>query len=283
MFKCRRSLRVHAWGGLGSQLFAMALAFDLQKTLAGRDIVIILHTGGVTRRLPEITELYPEYRYILLDDFKNNGSLKKIEGFYIKFPVRLFIGKILKKSRIIASADDDYEFSKLKPWTHALRGHYSYRTISSDFLKDFYSRLGHDSELGSMTNKLSLHFRLGDLLVLNEKKPLSASRVAKELTRICESQKINSIDLYSDSPKIARDFLVGLISKPLQEHSLGTLDVIRRSTTSSYFVGTSSKISFWIAAIRSQVLGMESSLPKENFRETKQMIGKDSNRVFYYL
>ncbi len=63
-------------GGLGSQLFAVALLKDIQKGSPKRRIAIILHTGGVTRRLPEVVDLFPEISFNYMDDF----STAKVVG-----------------------------------------------------------------------------------------------------------------------------------------------------------------------------------------------------------
>ena len=47
-------LRVHCWGGLGSQLYALAVAYDLQRKYPKRKIKLLLHTGGVTKRVSEL-------------------------------------------------------------------------------------------------------------------------------------------------------------------------------------------------------------------------------------
>ena len=65
-------LRIHSWGGLGSQLFAIALAEELKVIFPKRSFKIVLHTGGVTRRLPEIVGLFPNFDYIYEDDFQSN-------------------------------------------------------------------------------------------------------------------------------------------------------------------------------------------------------------------
>ena len=48
------TLRVHCWGGLGSQLFALAHAYELRKKFPKRKIMLFLHTSGVSERFSEL-------------------------------------------------------------------------------------------------------------------------------------------------------------------------------------------------------------------------------------
>ena len=79
-------LRVHSWGGLGSQLFALSLIFDLVRKFPKKRIELIHHTAGVTRRLFELDfMLSPKIQLIVKDDFtiKSNlevaGIIKKLK------------------------------------------------------------------------------------------------------------------------------------------------------------------------------------------------------------
>ena len=47
-------VRVHSWGGFGSQLFAMIIAERLIAKKGLRQIMIVFHTSGVTERELEI-------------------------------------------------------------------------------------------------------------------------------------------------------------------------------------------------------------------------------------
>ncbi len=47
------ALRVHTWGGFGSQLFTAYLILKLQRDIPQRSIVAVNHTSGVSRRTTE--------------------------------------------------------------------------------------------------------------------------------------------------------------------------------------------------------------------------------------
>ena len=48
------ALRVHSWGGFGSQLFAAHAILRIQKLFPYRRIKVIIHSSGVTKRTKEV-------------------------------------------------------------------------------------------------------------------------------------------------------------------------------------------------------------------------------------
>ena len=180
------TVRIHSWGGLGSQLFAIALAKDFQAIFPKRSIVIVLHTGGVTRRLPEVVELFPDFDYQYQEDFqlKNNGS-QKISN-QSKFDLRIHLKKVINLIGFLADCNDDSSTNRLFPWVLSIRGHYSYRSIHPNFLSQLAEHC--QSIEGVITTNLSktcvVHYRLGDLLLISEKDPISAISVASEYLRV---------------------------------------------------------------------------------------------------
>ena len=78
------SIKIHCWGGIGSQLFTLALALDLNKRYPKRPIKFIFHTGGVTRRSLEIDFLPEKFRYEVKDDFIEIKVVKNNNKFHIK-------------------------------------------------------------------------------------------------------------------------------------------------------------------------------------------------------
>ena len=50
------------------------MAEDFKAISPKRSIKIVLHTGGVTRRIPEVTELFPEYEYEYKEDFQQKSD-----------------------------------------------------------------------------------------------------------------------------------------------------------------------------------------------------------------
>jgi hypothetical protein len=69
-------LRVHSWGGLGSQLFVLAFIYDLRKKFPKKKILLVHHTSGVSRRLFELDSiLESEILLKVTDGYKPNQRI----------------------------------------------------------------------------------------------------------------------------------------------------------------------------------------------------------------
>jgi hypothetical protein len=282
------ALKIHTWGGLGSQLFAVALAFDIRDKFPRRRIKIVLHTGGVTLRLPEVTDLFPVWDYEYISDFKGSPlnseekNTKSVQKLFHRFVVRL--KEIANYCRIIVNCNDDLEYSYLQPWTVACRGHYSHRLVNRSFYELLEEALQNyrsieNQEFGDC---LTIHYRLGDLLTLAQKSPISANSIVSESSKLLGVREFDSLVVLSDSPEIAKEVFNRTTAKRLFAPSFNTLEVMSCATSSSYFLGTSSKVSFWIAALRSSKLKIHSSLPKSNRTQMKYMLGSEPDLIHYY-
>jgi hypothetical protein len=269
MLKFLPVLKIHAWGGLGSQLFAVSIAYDLFKSFPGRRIRIVLHTGGVTYRLPEVVTLFPGYEFGFRDDYRLDIAPQQSSEKPLNGQLRSFLKKISRILHLVETANDEFEFKRIKFWTLSLRGHYSYRTIP----REFYLQL--DKSIKELVTNHStwlnytcaIHYRLGDLLTLQEKKPLPVDLIMQELAKVKKENHLENFLIFSDSPDIALERLSPLGSELLNAPYKNSLEVIDNSVHAKYFVGTSSKISFWIAGLRASVYGLPSSLPVGNQRE----------------
>lgn len=268
-------VRIHAWGGLGSQLFAVALAEEFTASFPKRSLTIVLHTGGVTRRLPEVTELFPHFEYQYEEDFQ----LRKVSSAEApnlpKYAFKGIVKNILVSIGFLTECNDNVSIEKLRPWVLSIRGHYSYRVISADFLRQLGARTLTLSnlDLAEFKEDCALHYRLGDLLTLSEKNPISAFRLASEYELINRQIQFPKLTVFSDSPAEVLSRLTPLIPDKVKVLDIPTTQVIASSVCSRYFIGTSSKVSFWIAAIRSVVHGNRSALPGENFTQYASLMG----------
>jgi hypothetical protein len=278
-------VRIHSWGGLGSQLFAIAMAEDFKTIFPRRTIKIVLHTGGVTRRMPEVTEIFPEFEYEFDEDFQLRSEDSVKAAGTSRFVIRRTVKKFLSAMGFLAQCDDDFTTKRLVPWVVSIRGHYSYRTINSNFL----IRLAEccqsiqDSTVTDLTEACVVHYRLGDLLIINEKSPISALAVASEYFKIQEKIHFTKLIVFSDSPIEARSRFSSLISNEMSFLDSKTSLVIANAIRAKYFIGTSSKISFWIAGIREVVYKSSSSLPLENFNEYIKSTAEESDLLRTYV
>ncbi len=276
-------LKIHAWGGLGSQLFAVALLKDIQKASPKRKLKIFLHTGGVTRRLPEVVELFPEISFNYVDDFLSEDTDANLRIRNL----RTILTPLLKRSfsflGLTLSCNDDFSSKGIRFWTWSIRGHYSYRTISQEFLELLNERI--ESTCQHSENRegvCSLHYRLGDLQHLGNKNPLAPETVLYELERLSKTSKFSEVKVFSDSPSRALELLNPSKRRKMSAPDVDTINVLAHSIQSEYFLGTSSKISFWIAAVRSSVFGRHSSVPSQNRREMAGLVNNDFKYIYLY-
>jgi hypothetical protein len=277
-------LKIHTWGGLGSQLFAVAICTDLRRRFPRRSIQIVLHTGGVTRRVPEVVELFSDFRYIYQEDFGSLANSTESKPKSRNTDIRTHLKNILLRIGFIAHCSDDFSTDKLRPWVLSLRGHYSYRSISPDFLADLKKSILNKEFATPVANESSccIHYRLGDLLTLSEKKPISSLSVLSEFKTIQKLYDFSKLIVFSDSPIEAKQRFSTAGTQLLEVPNSSTTQVIANSVHAKYFIGTSSKISFWIAAIRAVVDQGRSSLPGINVDQFKGLVRGHTELINLY-
>jgi hypothetical protein len=127
-------MKIHCWGGLGSQLFALAIAHDLRSQHPNRRISLVLHTSGVTLRKSELDAVADSSYFISqVNDFQpisvNKHGSKRFSVISLKFLIKNF----LIATKFICTGNTDLDFKKIRPWTISLRGHYFNRKISPSF------------------------------------------------------------------------------------------------------------------------------------------------------
>ena len=227
---------------------------------------IVLHTGGVTRRIPEVAELFPEYEYQFEEDFQQTKKVATETKASESSILRTTLKRILSGVGFLAQCNDDRATKRLRPWVLSIRGHYSYRTINSAFMYRLADRCEsvNESKITNLSKSCIVHYRLGDLLVINEKNPISAKLVVSEYIKVQKEIKIEELIVFSDSPSEARSRFSHLLSGEFLVLDSRTSLVIANATRAKYFIGTSSKVSFWIAGLRDVVYQSPSSLPLEN-------------------
>ena len=154
IFRFFPALRVHSWGGLGSQLFTAQLILKLKHRYPRRKIKVILHTAGVTRREAEFDFKTLGVEVKQIEDFNFRDKKSRDEVPFDKFQTGFFylikhLGLlILRKFHFIISADDEANFALLRIWTLMIRGHYTQLTIEKYSVRDL-------SELVSNQEKVS--------------------------------------------------------------------------------------------------------------------------------
>jgi len=282
MFKNYPPLRIHMWGGLGSQLFAMALAFDLVKKFPKRRIVFIAHTSGVTKRHSELHKIFPEFQYSEIDDFLGRGVHdSQNKKSYRRSNLLGFMKVCALKTGVLAEENDDVS-GLTRRWTLTIRGHYLYRPISDEFLEILGQRLLRFSRLNLKNYEESaiIHYRLGDLLELDNKKSINASRIASVISLLKEK---HDFIVLSDSTKIA----LSLINSETENlnicaEEMNVLDTIFAASWAKAFIGTSSKISYWIILLRLLHTKKDQNfMPQEDSQIVSKLVSTKS-KVEYY-
>ena len=278
-------VRIHSWGGLGSQLFAVALAEELKAIFPKRSLRIILHTGGVTRRLPEVVEIFRDFEYQFKEDFQPKSAVTPKISTNSKFDLRKSIISLVTSLGFLAYCNEDSSTKKLSPWVLSIRGHYSYRSIDAKFLSRLAKlcQSANDITIPDLNEACVTHYRLGDLLTIYEKNPISALAVASEYIRIKNQMHFKKLIVFSDSPVEARERFSTLFQDEMLVLDSKTSLVIANAIEAKYFIGTSSKISFWIAGIRAVVYQNISSLPLVNMKQYANLAGEDSKLISPYI
>ena len=134
------SLEVHCWGGLGSQLYALALYLRLSELYPRRQIEIVFHTGGVTQRSSDLEFLFPKARVI--QDFSTKIYMEKNGAVMLPSSIgtqlRIYLKRALLALGFLASLNNEKDFHSLKPWVIAIRGHYSDLRIAPAVVREIY-------------------------------------------------------------------------------------------------------------------------------------------------
>ena len=245
-------LKVHCWGGLGSQLLALNYYLGLTKKYPKRKIVLVLHNGGITNRPSEISFLSTKIFLHTVEDFYENAKLvnKSIDFKPVRknrFSFKLIVKYLLNLLRIVIT--DDSKVLNVKFWTLAVRSTY----ILNPLRMDDIARLSKVLEIlvtGSQQNSVGIHYRLGDLPDLKPESLISTKAISVIVNDLCGSNsKINAVAVYSDSRSDGIFFDVPR-SVQVNWYSVDAIQTIKSLMSYDYFIGTSSKVSLWVAIFR---------------------------------
>ena len=263
-------LAIHSWGGLGSQLFTANLVLKLQLKYPSRRIRLFLHTSGFTRRELEFNFTTLGIEVTQVEDFNLNedtshpmNSLKiKTNSFFSL--MKSIVLKILFTFNVLKNANEDTDFDEIKPWTLAIRGHYTRLSIDAIRARRLYEIMCDETSFRNLEkNAHVIHCRLGDLLLSGPKMPIDAQRLDALLGEL----KINPINtrLLTDSTlsefiEYAAKTKYLLLTQFANINSIRTLQIC---ILANEFIGTTAKLSLWSAIFRHFLFHKKSYLPKE--------------------
>lgn len=275
-------LRIHIWGGLGSQLFAIALAFKIKNDFPKRELLLVLHSSGVTRRRPEVCELFPEFTYLEVDDFSDREIHdSNAASTSLKSTFKIFLKNFVTSTGLLAE-ENDGKTRIARRWTLSVRGHYFHREVNQEFILTLISRLEKLSKIniGVYREKIILHYRLGDLLELTNKTIINPQRIAKILLEEFEGREVT---IFSDSPETAISLLkADTRGIQLGFDDLNTTNTIWAASNANVFFGTSSKVSYWIVLLRFMLdKNSKNFIPLEDRGVIAQLAPEETNAQFY--
>jgi hypothetical protein len=259
-------LRVHSWGGLGSQLFALSLLFELKKRFSSREMYLIHHTSGVSRRLFELDSILdPSIKKRIIDDYKllSNDNFETNYKNRLKIFSRKKLKSILETLKFSIDFDQNKDLNSIRPWTIMVRGHYSDSLVSKDFYSYCINKFKYSRE-NTTSNSLVIHYRLGDLINLPGKSIIPPENLVERIKIILEKENFSKLLIYSDSIDEAQNSLLPLkkLFNEVEYSSEPTFEVVSNSINAKHFVGTNSKVSIWIVKFREH-LGMASDILKD--------------------
>jgi len=262
------SLKIHVWGGLGSQLYSLLLARKLNNAFQDRKIKLLFHQSGVSKRILQIpAETLADLNYVEIQDFaKSNNTLVSESSIRMRLAtfLRKSLADLLIKSGFLARVNTEEEFLRLKPWILSIRGHYTGVNHLKEglvALMGLFKLTCQDFKDGSAT----VHFRLGDLIDLQDKTHIDPKSIFEIIDGIGEFP----VDILSDSDPAEVNEVLNLQTVSRNIRSVRSLDIgdtIRVCYDSEVFIGTNSKISVWIAVFRSLGCGRYSTFLPASFR-----------------
>ena len=264
------ALRVHSWGGFGSQLFTAYVVLKLQKKFPNRRIKVVIHTSGVTRRVSEFDFETLGVKMIQVEDYKATDAQNGMHrthfsySYYLSQAIRRHLYQILQWLRLVQSANTDLSFNLTSLWTLSIRGHYTRLSLDKLFVERLYEVLfSKESPFKTQKKVLVVHYRLGDLLNLDEKRPINVDRVEGVLNELMVQK--SHIVLLSDSneAELAEFLKNSVILKFCKPSNYGPNKTLRFCIDAESFIGTGAKISLWAAIFRYFVHEKESFLPTE--------------------
>lgn len=254
----RRAIRVHIWGGFGSQLNGIALQIFLEKE--GRRCTLIFHSSGITERLCEVQNLLGDLKWKQLHDYKHaersthnydlslsyRGKSTLRFNTSIKYVAKLF----LQHTRLMLYPNNVSDLQRIKPWTLALRGHYSHIQFDDSVYERLLKKLLRTFP-DPNSSRLVIHYRHGDLE--NSGKPWVAMKSIEQIIAQLDFAPSNKLRIFSDSLESTVDLArsrPGLNWEPV-EASMHIGKILSACIGSEIFIGTTSKISLWASFFRS--------------------------------
>lgn len=251
--KIRPSMRVHSWGGLGSQLYALNFIFNTRAKFPNKKFVLIQHTSGFTLRRADLDFLDVPYIKIKeKDDFYKPSSSTGPKKINVKVLLKKIIKKKLSSTGVYLFDEVFEEPTKIYKRTLGIRSSYTKAIINENLLDYLIEKFTSGFKSNNYkSNSLAIHYRLGDLLELQVKPISSPDLIVEKIVQILQFNKIESVNVYSDSIDEAKDRLdFSNFDFQVNFVECSPFEVLSQCFSSDYFIGTGSKISIWVYRLR---------------------------------
>jgi hypothetical protein len=241
----------------------------------------------VTRRTSEISPFFPG-SVISVEDYAQTKHIevgpRPAEAVNRKVIVRSLVVKFLKLFSIVLDGDRSLGLAKVRFWTLQVRGHYSERRLNESALLQVRNMIIQSSQVQAFesgSQNIFVHYRLGDLLALQNKSPISSDRILGVLQDL-HSRIGSRICLFSDSPDTAHNLLTAGNLPVDIARDINVVDSLAILLNAQYFIGTNSKISVWAVILNSKSsFRVESYLPYELQHHIIANIGSLQNLKYY--
>ena len=249
-FLNKLTLKIHCWGGLGSQLLALNYYLRVQELYPRKRIILVLHTGGITARNSEIDFLSNKINLLKVDDYRAGSNDKQshtTDSNSIFNFVKASIKPLANNFRFVIT--DDKKVLKVKFWTFSVRCTYTSNILRKQDIVHMADILGITSNSAEQ-NFTGVHYRMGDLPTLKPSALVPLDSISKIINNLNKAGAvIDKVRIYSDS--IVENSNLQLPKEIDSEwKSVDTLQTISELSKARYFIGTSSKVSLWVAIFR---------------------------------
>ena len=249
-FLNKLTLKIHCWGGLGSQLLALNYYLRVQELYPRKRIILVLHTGGITARNSEIDFLSNKINLLKVDDYRAGSNDKQshtTDSNSIFNFVKASIKPLANNFRFVIT--DDRKVLKVKFWTFSVRCTYTSNILRKQDIVHMADILGITSNSAEQ-NFTGVHYRMGDLPTLKPSALVPLDSISKVINDLVKAGAvIDKVRIYSDS--IVENSNLQLPKEIDSEwKSVDTLQTISELSKAHNFIGTSSKVSLWVAIFR---------------------------------
>jgi hypothetical protein len=253
LFDFRPKVAIHCWGGLGSQLYAWALRLELEAAYPSRKFFFVTHEGGVTRRFSELTFFYPTSTKAV-PDYREKVTPINIDlvSYGLRKIIKSLSTRMLYMCGFLVDGDSADPLRQLKGWSFQIRGHYSHRKISPAAISSILATLVAHTPSARLDTliPIALHYRLGDLQTLADKKPLEFQRIVSALETIPNVRQ-SPIHLFSDSLADAQSLFTNSGFDYLDTSESSLIVTLLDLVGSRIFIGSNSKLSVWSVLFKS--------------------------------